>query len=502
MRLAVKFFLAFSLVILVLAGIAAWGLREVAKLSVTEPSVTVTRAEALRSAASLREAVLVAKRVDMRSLVFSDPEYAAASSAAATRITEVLENLGGLITTDGEKALHAKAAAYFKEYQATVTQARALRNTGDVKNAEKLLRNDAEPLIDRVVQDLDRLTALTRDALDQNQTEASAALVRTRSEVEALRDGTWKAVITAMILAVLAALAGTAFIAIRVTRSLRRLSNATKALAEGAFPEPLAVDTKDEIGELAKSFNTMAARLREIDEMKEKFYATVSHELRSPLNAMQEAARLIDAKTAGPLTPKQERLIAIFQRGTGRLLRLVNEVLDLSSMSAGVLPVERRLLSPEKAVRQVIDELKPLAEQQGITLKYDIGPGGGNLFGDPDRVVQVLLNLVGNALRFTPSGGSVTLSLQYTESEIRIHVTDTGIGIPAALLPVIFERFRQAHSGKSGTGLGLAIVKSLMEAHEGHVTVESQEGKGSRFTVSFPKATASTAAAKFEVEHA
>ena len=268
------------------------------------------------------------------------------------------------------------------------------------------------------------------------------------------------------------------------------------------FHEPLAVDTKDEIGELAKSFNSMAARLREIDEMKEKFYATVSHELRSPLNAMQEAARLIDAKTAGPLTPKQERLIAIFQRGTGRLLRLVNEVLDLSRMNAGVLPVERRLFSPEKAVRQVIDELRPQAEQQGITLKAEIGPGGGNLFGDHDRVVQVLLNLVGNALRFTPSGGSVTVSLQYTASEIRIQVTDTGIGIPAALLPVIFDRFRQAHSGKGGTGLGLAIVKSLMEAHEGHVTVESQEGKGSRFTVSFPKATASVAAEKTQVEHA
>lgn len=500
MRLAVKFFLAFSLVILVLAGIAAWSLREVAKLSVAEPSVTVTGAEAVRSAASLREAVLVAKRVDMRSLVFSDPEYAAASSAAAARITEELESLGGLITTDEQKALLAKAATGFKAYHAAVTKARSLRNSGDKKNAEKVLRSDAEPLADRAVRDLDRLTALTRDALDRNQSDAAAALVRARSEVEALRDGTWKAVFTVMILAVLAALAGTAVIAIRVTRSLTRLSNATKAIAEGRFHEPLAVDTKDEIGELAKSFNSMAARLREIDEMKEKFYATVSHELRSPLNAMQEAARLIDAKSVGPLTPKQERLIAIFQRGTGRLLRLVNEVLDLSRMNAGVLPVERRLFSPEKAVRQVVDELKPQAEQQGITLNYDISAGAGNLFGDPDRVVQVLLNLVGNALRFTPSGGSVTLSLQQTGSEICIHVTDTGIGIPAALLPVIFDRFRQAHSGKGGTGLGLAIVKSLMEAHEGHVTVESQEGKGSRFTVSFPKPAAPVGVEKTQVE--
>src|SRR6185503_6434501 len=151
-----------------------------------------------------------------------------------------------------------------------------------------------------------------------------------------------------------------------MTRSLGRLSDATKALADGSFPEPLRVDTTDEIGDLAKSFNTMAARLRETDEMKEKFYATVSHELRSPLNAMREAVRLIEAKTAGPLTDKQKRLIAIFQKGTERLLRLVNEVLDLSRANTGALPVERRWFAPEAAVRHAIEELRPQAEQRGI----------------------------------------------------------------------------------------------------------------------------------------
>lgn len=493
MRLAAKIFLAFSLVILVLAGIAAWSLNAVGKLYIADQPVTIKAAEALLSAVSLREAVSTAKRVDMRSLVFADQTYTDTSIAGAGLIAQEFERLAGLLTTAEEETLRRRAAGGFNAYYASVTEARELRTRGGVMRAEKLLRDDAEPVVDRVVEDLDRLIQISRDALDKTQTDAKDALGRARVEIEALRSRTWKAVTTAMILAVLAALAGTAVIAFRMTRSLTRLSDATKAVAEGAFHEPLKIDTKDEIGALAKSFNSMAARLREIDEMKEKFYATVSHELRSPLSAMREAARLIEAKSAGPLTDKQKRLLDIFQIGTERLLRLVNEVLDLSRANTGMLPVERSWFVPETAVRRAIEELRPQAEQRGIALRVVADSGSERMLGDEDRIVQVVVNLVGNSLRFTPPGGSVIVRLRHTDSEIKIEVVDTGIGIAAAFLPLVFDRFRQAHSGKGGTGLGLAIVKSLVEAHDGQVTVESQEGKGTRFTVSLPRGTPSPA---------
>ena len=502
MRLPVKFFLAFSLVILVLAGIAAWSLYEVGKLTIADRTITVRAAEALRSAASLRDAVSTAQRVDMRSLVFGDKEYTGASSAGATNITREFDRLAGLLTTEQEQALIRAAAAGFTDYYATVTETREIQKRGDRKRAEELMRDKARPALDRVVEDLDQLVKITSDNLDQTQTEATAALGQARREIEALRTRTWEAVTTAMLLAVLAALAGTGIISFRITRSLGRLSDATKAVAEGSFHEPLPIDTKDEIGELAKSFNTMAARLREIDEMKEKFYATVSHELRSPLNAMSEAARLIEAKTMGPLTDKQQRLIDIFQKGTERLLRLVNEILDLSRANTGMLPVERRWFVLEAAVRRAIEELRPPAEQRGITLRVEAESAAERMLGDEDRIVQVVVNLVGNSLRFTPPGGSVTVRLRHTDSEMQIEVEDTGIGIPAAFLPVVFDRFRQAHSGKGGTGLGLAIVKSLVEAHDGNVTVESQEGKGSRFTVHLPRGTAADIAMGKEVPQA
>jgi signal transduction histidine kinase len=144
-------------------------------------------------------------------------------------------------------------------------------------------------------------------------------------------------------------------------------------------------------------------------------------------------------------------------------------------------------------VRHAIEELRPQAEQRGIALRVMADSGSEHMLGDEDRIVQVVVNLVGNSLRFTPPGGSVIVRLRHTDSEIRIEVVDTGIGIPAAFLPLVFDRFRQAHSGKGGTGLGLAIVKSLVEAHDGQVTVESQEGKGTRFTVSLPRGTPSLA---------
>ena len=494
MRLAAQIFVPYALVILVLAGIAAWSLSEVGKLAIEEPTISAGGAEALRSAVSLREAVALSKRLDMRSLIFDNSEYSTASSEQGARVTQEFARLGDLVKTDEEKSLLNKAATGYTEYHATVDRIRGLARTPDARRAEKLFHADADPAVARVVASLDRLVGLTRDGLDQSQRDATAVLEKARIEIEALRVRTWKAVTAAMIVAVLAALLGTAVIAIRMTRSLSRLSDATRAVAEGQFHEPLNIDAKDEIGALARSFNTMAARLREIDAMKEKFYATVSHELRSPLNAMREAVRLIEAKNAGPLTEKQERLIAILEKGCERLLRLVNSVLDLSRAESGMMPIEPRWFGLDAAIMHAIDELRLQAEHRGIVLRAEIGSAPARMLGDQDRIVQVVVNLVANALRFTPAGGIVTVRLEHTPSEIHMQVEDTGIGIPAAMLPVIFNRFRQAHSGKGGTGLGLAIVKSLVDAHEGRVTVESEEGKGSRFTVILPRQTASLVA--------
>lgn len=493
MRLAVKIFLAYSLVILVLAGIAAWSLYEVAKLSAADRTLTIRAAEALRTEVALREVMVRANRMDIRNLVFGDPEYTAVSKGTTQRIEKEFDRLATLLKTSGEKTTLGNAVRGFGEYQALVGKARDLRNQGDREQAEDLLVTKAQPLADRVVAELDRLSKATQSALDLTQTEASTTLSDVRTEIQQLRQRTWTAVTTAMALGIILALVGTAAVTFKLTRDLSRLSEATKAVAQRKFRESAQiaseVTSKDEIGTLAVAFNDMADILARFDAMTEQFYATIAHELRSPLSAMLETVRLIETKTAGPITEKQERLVAIFRKGIERLLLLVKAMLRMAQANAGMLSIEHRWFALDTAATQAVDTLRPQIEQRGITLKVEIGPGADRLLGDEDHIIQVVDNLVRNALRFTPAQGTITVSLSATAEDVRIAVRDTGVGIPAKLLPVVFDRFQQVHVGSGGTGLGLAIVKSLVEAHGGRVLVESQEGTGSLFTVILPKNT-------------
>ncbi len=495
MRLALKIFLANSLVILVLVGVAVWTLAEVARLITADRQIAVRAAESLRLEVSLRELMRRASILEMRHLVFGDQEYAALPSHEALRIKQGLDLLGSYLASNAERARWQEAQQAFSQYRTAVVRGRELRTQGDVTQASRVLEKQAQPAADLVIAALDGLMDLTQAGLNESQLEAAAALGQVKSEVARLRQRTWSVVVFALVAALVAALAGTAVIAIRMTRSLSRLAAATTALAEGEF-RPLPVESKDEIGALARSFNSMAERLREIDAMKEQLYATVSHELRSPLTSAREAASLLQQGGPGPLTPKQEKLVTIIHNSADRLLRLVSQILDLSRLSAGLLPLERKPFDVTRAVRRAVKEMRVQAEERGVSVSYEAGPGNFDIVADEDRVVQVLVNLVANGVRFTPAGGSVTVRLVEAGPEVELHVDDTGIGIPADKLPLVFERYRQAHSGKGGTGLGLAIVRGLVEAHGGRVSVESQEGKGTRFIVVLPRGAAGVALAE------
>jgi signal transduction histidine kinase len=491
MRLAVKMSLANSIVILILLAVAVFAIAAVTELSIAHRAITVRTAEALRLEVAAREAVTRAHQLDLRSLVFADPAYASASNAEATRITEALERLRGLLTTDAEQGTLETAISGFGEYRAVVERARELLGRRAASSdAETLLSREGTALVERVVAALDHLGRLTQEALDRTQIDATVELGRARTALDELRIRTWTAVPIALGLALLAAVAGTAVISVRMTRSLRRLSAATRTVAAGEFTEPVPLETNDEIGELARSFNTMAARLREVDGLKQQFYATMSHELRSPLMSIRASAEIIASGRAGPITERQQQLLAIIHRGGDRVLSLVNEVLDLSRARAGLLPLDRQRFDLDGAVARAVEELRPQAVQSGIVLRLQRSVGTVSILGDEGRIVQVVINLVANALRFTPAGGSVSARVTATDAEALLEVEDTGIGIRSDLLPVVFERFRQAHEGHGGTGLGLALVRAIVEAHGGRVTVESQEGKGSRFTVILPRARA------------
>ena len=476
MRLASKIFLGFSLVIVVLAAVGVLGLRAVGRLVSVNREIASETLPALRLASSVRDTLLTMARLEARLIVLRDRRYADLWRESAAHARADLARLADLVHDRPEAARLAGARAAFDSYHATVLaeHGRLLARRGGVTPAadESLARHLGE----QVETELEALQQVTH-----------ARVLRAQAEVARLERRTWNGVIVALATALVLALLATAVIALRITRSLRRLSAATAALAAGSFREPIRVGGRDEVGVLAHSFNAMADRLRQHDELKEEFFATLSHELRSPITSVREAAHLLADGIPGPLTSKQTRLVDIVRRSTDRLLRLVNQILDASRLRAGVLPLERVPLDLDWLVDRAMEELRPQADEARVTLARERVGTRFTVLGDEDRLVQVVVNLLANAVRFTPVGGRVTVRLVDAGSECEIQVEDTGVGIPNAELPHIFESYRQAHPGKGGTGLGLAIVRGLVLAHGGRVTVESQEGKGSRFTVLLPR---------------
>jgi signal transduction histidine kinase len=475
MRLASKIFLGFSLVIVVLAAVGVFGLRAVGRLVSVNREISSETLPALRLTGSVRESLLTMARLEARFSILRDRRYADLWRESAAHARADLIRLGDLVHTGPEAGRLTAAREVFERYYNAVVE----------EQAELLAAPGPTPVvIDSPTRRLGEQAETEMEALQQ---ATHARVLRAQAEVARLEQRTWKGVGVALATALVLALLTTAVIALRITRSLRRLSAATTAVAAGSFREPIPVGGRDEVGVLARAFNAMADRLRQHDELKEEFFATLSHELRSPITSVREAAHLLADGVPGPLTPKQARMVDIIRRSTDRLLRLVNQILDVSRLRAGVLPLERVPLDLDWLVERAIDELRPQADEARVTLARERVGTRFTVIGDEDRLVQVVVNLLANAIRFTPVGGRVTVRLVDAGLECEIQVEDTGVGIPLAELPHVFESYRQAHPGKGGTGLGLAIVRGLVLAHGGRVTAESQEGKGSRFTVLLPR---------------
>src|SRR5438105_15501577 len=246
-----------------------------------------------------------------------------------------------------------------------------------------------------------------------------------------------------------------------MTRSLDLLSLATAEVAANAFREPIAIESGDEIATLARSFNLMASQLRQAEEAKREFFATVSHELRSPLTSIRGAVDLLHAGDPGPLTKKQVRLTDSIGQSSERLLRLANQILEMSRLRAGGVELDWKPLDLARLVDRVVEELHPQAEEAGVALEQELYGSHFMYLGDEERLYQLVVNLGANAIRFTPRGGRVFVRLTDASLELELQVGDTGVGIPAEALPNIFDPYRHAHRDRGGIGLGAAVVQRV-----------------------------------------
>lgn len=231
-----------------------------------------------------------------------------------------------------------------------------------------------------------------------------------------------------------------------------------------------------------------ALKLKELSDLKSDFVSKVSHELRTPLTSIMGAAEnLLDGIT-GPLDERPRSYLVRIKENGDRLLRLINELLDLSRIEAGKEEMQATRFRLDTLIRETLDTLKPLAEEHRVRM-IALDPPALSIRADRDKVSRVLINLLHNGIKFTPAGGSVEVRVIDERSVVRLSVHDSGVGIPAIELERIFDKFHQVRRARgrwTGSGLGLAISRQLVEMHGGRLTVESTPGQGSTFTVVLP----------------
>jgi two-component system sensor histidine kinase GlrK len=279
-----------------------------------------------------------------------------------------------------------------------------------------------------------------------------------------------------------------------VTRPVKLLAEGAKALGDGNLDTQIHFEREDELGLLAKEFNVMAVKLKELDQLKDDFVSSVSHELRSPLSAIAGYVELLMSRPLEEIKPeKRAKAFGIIQESTGRLTTFINDILDLAKLKAGRVEIRKSPVNIRKTAEDILNLYQPLFEKKKLTGKMEVPEDVPVVSLDEEKIKQVITNLISNAFKFTPEGGSITIRGEFDDEKIVMSVVDSGIGIPKDFVGQLFERFKQVPGtrekigGPKGTGLGLAIAKGIVEAHGGKIWAESEIGKGSSFRFWVPR---------------
>jgi signal transduction histidine kinase len=290
--------------------------------------------------------------------------------------------------------------------------------------------------------------------------------------------------------AVLVAMVLAGLIARSVAQPLQKMAAVAQGIARGDYAQAAPEEGPDEVRALGQSLNRMSAQVQATQQAQRDFLANVSHELKTPLTSIQGFAQaMLDGAVDSP--DGVRRSANIIYAEADRLRRLVEGLLDLARLDAGLRALQRAPLDLRQLLAAVLDKFSLRAREKGVTLQAELPAALPAMIGDADRLAQVFTNLLDNALKHTPSGGSVTLSAGLVPDGIEIAVRDTGPGIPPDDLSRIFERFYQVDKSRArsgGVGLGLTITKEIVEAHGGSLRVESAVGRGSAFRVRLPPA--------------
>lgn len=413
-------------------------------------------------------------------------------------------------------------------------------------------RDDAADIIDvatPITPDMARAWSFAADTPRPDLPLEQVGMVRVG--LSTTREGTAVAMVSRQLaplifVSCLLSIIGTLLVERKITRPVEELVRATKAIASGNLTLRVNVRSNDEFGELAKSFNQMAdalsttlekietyshsledkvrlrtaeleaktrallkanSELQELDRLKSGYVSNVSHELRTPLTSIKAIAEILGTQDQNLPRERTFEFLRIIESQTDRLTKLIGDILDLSRLEHGGPLPELQPISLGEAVSEALNSVKGIAEDRGVELHCAVPPDLPHALAQAGKIEQVLVNLLGNALKFTPRGGSVSIKARYLAEEaiwrnspipvsgIAISVADTGTGIPKEQLEAVFDKFRQIENaawGKpSGSGLGLSISKEIVERFGGTIWAESEPGEGSTFHFTIRAAEAS-----------
>jgi signal transduction histidine kinase len=304
----------------------------------------------------------------------------------------------------------------------------------------------------------------------------------------AVGSGVTEAILWGAFAAVIVAIVASYAVSWWITRPLGHMAEVAGQIAAGDYGQRVSYTAGDEIGRLATAFNDMAGQLQKTEELRQELLGTISHEIRTPLANIEGYMQgLMDG-----VVPEEPETYELVRREAARLGRLVTDVERLSRLEAGAEAIIPRNLAAAEIIEAVVAPLRPQFAHSSVSFSVDCPEPCPHVWADPDKVAQILGNLLSNSLRYTPSGGAVNVGVRADGPMVAFAVGDTGVGIPTADLPHVFERFYRVDKSRSsasgGSGIGLAVAKALTEQMGGSISVESVPGSYTRFTFRLPRA--------------